>query len=615
MSGVLDEEDESNIKLYDILNVSKDATEEQIKASYRRLCQTYHPDKHTDPVKKDVATKNFTRVKEAYEVLSDPLKRRVYDEYGVEGIRTVAAEGLELSVWEDIQSRFQREAPNGTSNQKTNEKDSLLTVHNQVKVSTDGTGLVSFLEDVDAGLEGNPFIITQMTLSSNLTAYVTNRDILAASYNITTRGVSRSPASSFSITGRRTFDADTFAEVSYIYGVSRKRSSSTLTAKLWRKLTATTSSMLEATYDSNQDLLNLVLSMVRQLSDRWMSQLAWVTGAQHGVMWTIRHSPAHEGGGLVDGGFDEKEERRISLRERLVMFFSTMIFNTTCRLGSFDTSLSVSIQKGLGSSWQDGGISGGFAKLRAKVGIGTWDLELSGGRNIIDWNSGLGAGVSLSVEGVTLRLKISRGGHKISIPVLLSSETRPGLATVALSLLVGIAAFVQYQIVNPIQKAQLLEAKEEARRTRKVAMERSQSDAEASLELMTVAIERSREQEEEAMGLVITRALFGSAAAVKQATVEMESVKGREIELELVECADALQYLVQDSKVLLYTSSKSSIQGVWDPTALEDDERALAVWYNFRGIPHYCIMDSYEPLEIPLRSHRLQIAETASGSK
>lgn len=105
------------------------------------------------------------------------------------------------------------------------------------------------------------------------------------------------------------------------------------------------SSMLEATYDSNQDLLNLVLSMVRQLSDRWMSQLAWVTGAQHGVMWTIRHSPAHEGGGLVDGGFDEKEDRRISLRERLVMFFSTMIFNTTCRLGSFDTSLSVSIQK------------------------------------------------------------------------------------------------------------------------------------------------------------------------------------------------------------------------------------------------------------------------------
>lgn len=122
-------------------------------------------------------------------MLSDPLKRRVYDEYGVEGIRTVAAEGLELSVWEDIQSRFQQNAANGTSNQKTNEKDSLLTVHNQVKVSTDGTGLVSFLEDVDAGLEGNPFIITQMTLSSNLTAYVTNLDILAASYNITTRGM------------------------------------------------------------------------------------------------------------------------------------------------------------------------------------------------------------------------------------------------------------------------------------------------------------------------------------------------------------------------------------------------------------------------------------------
>lgn len=88
-------------------------------------------------------------------------------------------------------------------------------------------------------------------------------------------------------------------------------------------------------------------------------------------------------------------------------------------------------------------------------------------------------------------------------------------------MLVGVAAFVQYQIVNPIQMAQLLEAKEEARRTRKVAMERSQSDAEASLELMTVAIERSREQEEEAMGLVITRALFGSGRLVATGSVSI----------------------------------------------------------------------------------------------
>jgi DnaJ-class molecular chaperone len=61
---------------YDILGVAKNASQEDIKKSYRRLSLSYHPDKtQGDPVK----TSLFTKIKEAYEILCDPHKRAEYD--------------------------------------------------------------------------------------------------------------------------------------------------------------------------------------------------------------------------------------------------------------------------------------------------------------------------------------------------------------------------------------------------------------------------------------------------------------------------------------------------------------------------------------------------------
>ena len=57
---------------YDILGVARNATDEEIKKSYRKLAMKYHPDLY--PVRK-VAEYKFKEAKEAYEMLSDPQKR------------------------------------------------------------------------------------------------------------------------------------------------------------------------------------------------------------------------------------------------------------------------------------------------------------------------------------------------------------------------------------------------------------------------------------------------------------------------------------------------------------------------------------------------------------
>ena len=65
---------------YDILGVSKSASQDEIKKAYRKQALQWHPDKHKD--NKEAAEKRFKEINEAYQILSDTQKRQAYDQFG-----------------------------------------------------------------------------------------------------------------------------------------------------------------------------------------------------------------------------------------------------------------------------------------------------------------------------------------------------------------------------------------------------------------------------------------------------------------------------------------------------------------------------------------------------
>ena len=67
---------------YEILGVSKSATDEELKRAYRKLAKKYHPDAQHDEASKKNAEAKFKEINEAYSVLSDSNKRAQYDRFG-----------------------------------------------------------------------------------------------------------------------------------------------------------------------------------------------------------------------------------------------------------------------------------------------------------------------------------------------------------------------------------------------------------------------------------------------------------------------------------------------------------------------------------------------------
>lgn len=97
MPGYGPTKDVDTTKLYETLGVEKDVDEKTLKKAYRKLCLKHHPDKGGDE-------HFFKEVNAANEILSNPKKRKLYDQYGLEGVEQGGGSGT--AAGEDLFSMF-----------------------------------------------------------------------------------------------------------------------------------------------------------------------------------------------------------------------------------------------------------------------------------------------------------------------------------------------------------------------------------------------------------------------------------------------------------------------------------------------------------------------------
>nr|XP_040059982.1 dnaJ homolog subfamily C member 11-like isoform X1 [Gasterosteus aculeatus aculeatus] len=557
MAASLDDDFESdNQDYYSLLNVRKEATLEELKASYRRLCMLYHPDKHRDPQLKSQAEQLFNQVHQAYEVLSDAQSRAIYDIFGkkgleVEGWEVVERKRTPAEIREEYE-RLQREREERRLQQRTNPKGT-------ISVGVDATDLFDRydedFEEIPGG--GFPHIeINKMHISQSIEAPLTNSDTAVLSGSLSTHN--GNGGGNINMTVRRVTSAKGWGEVELGAGDIL---GPLIGLKVFRNITPRCFLTAQCGLQFSPRGLRPSCSLMtaRHLDQNTMGYLQWRRGPNS------------------------------AMTTSLVRDTKSSHFTLALQLGVAHSYLMMSYQYKFQDEEQ--------TKVKGSVKTGWFGTVVEyGAERKISRHSVLSATVSIGVpQGVTLKIKLVRASQTYLFPVHLTDQLLPSAvfyATVG-PLLVYLA--IHRLIIIPYIQAQKEQELELHRKSSSADIAKKKHEAESAVLLMQESVRRIVEGEESKMGLIILNAWYGKF--VSDTSLKQEKAK-------VIDVTVPLQCLVKDSKLILTEASKAGLPGFYDPCVGE--EKSLKLLYQFRGAMHQVISADTESLRLPKQSHRIE---------
>uniref|UniRef100_H2ZE51 J domain-containing protein n=1 Tax=Ciona savignyi TaxID=51511 RepID=H2ZE51_CIOSA len=511
----------------------------------------YHPDKQSN---NNEASDIFIRIQEAFNVLSDPTKRHIYDVYGKSGLD---------ADWQIMERR-----KTAQEMQEEYERIQRIRAQQRLEERTHPEGTFSMMINATSLFDENQFddeYYDPQIMLPDITALSITQSIQAP----------LSPSHTATLTGNlQTKNGNGHGDLN----ISLRK---TMSAKMWGEF------MVGAT-DSNS--FNLGLKGYRSLG---------------GGMFAIAYVPAEL---MVDDGMlavslpganftlgrvlGENLYGSLNLSTGRDSHMSTSVVRETMTM-RFSAKLQLGIPHSFGVVTAKYKMPDRKSSLKIGFEAGTFGAVVEyGGEHRMSDNSIVSVNVRIGVPvGVALKLRLNRFTQTYLIPITLSEEVNPVAAFYGTFVPLAIYAGVHYLIIRPYRKQEKERQSEESEESLTNETKRRKEEAEATIKMMKQSSQRKIDAEERKLGLVITEAWYGRFVSEDSSRTS-----------KLIDVRIPLQNLVENSKLQLPAGiTKSGLPGFYDPCP--GSEIKLKVVYKFRGGVHKASFDDRDAVRIPLRSH------------
>lgn len=530
------------VDYYGLLNVPKEASSEEIRAAYKKLALTYHPDRHLDLKHKSEAERKFSTITAAYETLSDASKRSLYDLHGVEGLQSGWELVTRIRDPEELKRAFER--------QRIKEIEEITRKRLHTKSSFVMKLAGPDFRRVVTGRTTIPDAAV-LNLTQSVNAPVTKRDTATIS-----AGVNIEKGKSSVILGmgwHHAFTKDTSGFTEFQSMNNENISRIGVAHRLGEKtLGAITGSVVGLGRFNN-----VSLTLERALGTHAMGSVSFTYGAMAGVKVILRRT---------------QDNNPLALEVNAGLLSQEVAISKTKHVSKKST-----------------------IRIATKLGTRGFGIEAGLMRKVSKFTK-LGVGVDIGTQGVILSFCFQRAGQRYSVPIIVSPE--PSLLSILGAVLCPLLliTFTKVLFINPAEQKKEKRKKEERKRQNATAISEARKVAEGDVRLMTATVLRKRAVEETRGGFVIVEARYGKLDEPESENLDPDYPASIDVSI-------PLQYLVEDSQLIIHDGPKTGLLGFYDPRI--DEPKELMIRYLFKRKLHQVIIGDNEPLQAPVKSHIL----------
>eukprot|EP00297_Palpitomonas_bilix_P003723 CAMPEP_0113883148 /NCGR_PEP_ID=MMETSP0780_2-20120614/9400_1 /TAXON_ID=652834 /ORGANISM="Palpitomonas bilix" /LENGTH=605 /DNA_ID=CAMNT_0000870343 /DNA_START=95 /DNA_END=1912 /DNA_ORIENTATION=+ /assembly_acc=CAM_ASM_000599 len=554
----VDEEEEASKKakgeLYSILNLPRNASDQDIRAAFKRLSLVYHPDRHSHSSEmQEMARERFTALQKAYEVLSDPIKRAQYDEEDNPDAEFKQLGPVRLTP-DEMRDRLRK------ARMMEMQKESDLRVgHRSVSM---------FMMNVGKVAQRWRPVIDRFIIDHNTTLPFSEKDKLILHPSMAIDGARG--MTSLAIEYERSLSPRSQLGIEYAIGANPSQE-----ITLSRVLSST--STMEACLSMNSGGPSFKTSFNKSISKRFLYNLEWEV--RPGMSSAVS-------AGITSNAENHQVSVEVGLEGASISAKAT----AKKKLSDITTAI-------------------GIFRLGAMDLLG---VEMGAQRRLTR-NSSIQVSFSLSlVQGATVKILIQRGAHSFVFPLVISQ--RLSLRSVLFTAFVPsiISMGVKTLVLEPLRKRHERRRIEREKEMEVDHIEKLRENARDDLVLLTPVVKRKVDAEVEKgeRGLIIILAVYGnlsefdadkyvpppntrmnftSAAArssdhlVEAGHTEAQAtstIAELGLDSDYINVTTAVQYQVENSRLLLYATSKSGLPGFCDPCPGQVKHLFIKYLYN-----------------------------------